>query len=79
MADRNAPNTTVVERSGNSSTILIGIALLIAVLVGGYFLLNQSRNDNVRTDAVTQAASKVGDTADKAGDAAGKTAKDATH
>ena len=79
MADRNDPNTTVVERSGNSGAILIGIALLIAVLVGGYFLLNQSRNDNVRTDAVTQAASKVGDTADKAGDAAGKAAKDATH
>lgn len=62
MADRDATHTTVVER-GNSGTMLIGIVLLLAVLIGGYFLLNEGRNDNARTDAVTQAADKVGDAA----------------
>lgn len=63
MADRDAPKTTVVERGGNGGMILIGIALLIAVLAGTYFLVNQGRNDNARTDAVTQTADKIGDAA----------------
>lgn len=79
MANRDAPNTTIVESKGNSGTIVIGIVLLIAVLIGGYFLLNQSRNDNARTDAVTRAADKAGDSAAKVGDAADKAVKDATH
>jgi len=54
------------------------IAGRMSVLVGGYFLLNQSKNDNARTDAVTQAAQQVGDGAQKVGDSAQKAADDAT-
>jgi uncharacterized protein (UPF0333 family) len=76
MANRDAPNTTIVERGGSGGTVLIGIALLLAVIVGAYFLLSQSHNDAVRTDAVTKAADKVGDGATKVGDAASKAASD---
>ena len=71
MAD-NSPNTVVVERRSTGAGLLIGLALIIAVAIGAYFLLNQSRNDNLRTDAVTAAAKDVGDSAKKAGDAATK-------
>lgn len=62
--------TTVVERSGGGGAgILIAFVLLLAVLIGGYFLLNQSRNDNLKTNAITHAADSVGGAAKKAGDA----------
>ena len=64
------PHTTVIERrGGGGGTLLIGLVLLIAVLIGGYFLYNRAQNDNLRTDAITGAAKDVGDTAKKAGDA----------
>lgn len=66
MADR---DTTVVERGGNSGLIFLGIVLLIAVVIGGYFLLQQNNAENARTTAVTQTADKVGDAAK---DATGK-------
>lgn len=69
------PHTTVVERRGSGAGILIGIVLLIAVVIGGLFLFNQSKNDNLKTNAVTQAAKDVGDGAQKAGDAAQKAAE----
>lgn len=62
-----ANHTTVIERRGGGGGLLIGLAVLIAVLIGGYFLFAQSRNDAIRTDAVAGAAKSVGDTADKAG------------
>ena len=43
--------------------------LLIAVLIGGYFLLRASNNDTIQTEAVAGAAKSVGDAADKAGSA----------
>jgi hypothetical protein len=43
--------------------------VLILVVVGAWFLINQNRNDAIKTDAVSSAAKSVGDTADKAGDA----------
>ncbi|GAA4763226.1 hypothetical protein GCM10023219_04430 [Stakelama sediminis] len=61
--------TTVIERRGGGGGLLIGLAVLILVVVGAYFLLNQSHNDNMKTQAVTSAAKSVGDTAKKAGDA----------
>ena len=57
-----------VRRSGGGG-LLIGIAVLILVIVGAYFLLNQSKNDDLQTQAITGAAKSVSDTADKAGDA----------
>ena len=69
------PHTTVIERRGSGAGILIGLVLLVAVIIGGFYLFNQSANDNRRTDAVTQAAKDVGDGAQKAGDAAQKAAQ----
>jgi hypothetical protein len=65
------PQTTVVERrSGSGAGLLIGLALLIAVVVGAFFLMNQSRNETIQTDAIAGAAEKVGESASQVGDAA---------
>jgi uncharacterized protein (UPF0333 family) len=70
------PHTTVIEKSGGGGAgIFIGIILLIAVAIGGFYLMNQSKNDNLKTDAITSAAKDVGDSAKKAGDAAEKAAE----
>lgn len=71
MAD-NQPNTVVVERSGNGTGLMIGLALVILLAIAGYFVLNQTNNDNLRTDAVTSAAKDVGDSAEQAGGAVEK-------
>ncbi len=71
MADKQ-PNTVVVERSGNGSGLMIGLALVILLAIAGYFVLNQTNNDNLRTDAVTSAAKDVGDSAKQAGGAVEK-------
>jgi lipid-binding SYLF domain-containing protein len=70
--------TVVVERGGSGAGLLIGLAVLILVIVGAFYLINQNRNDAVRTDAVTSAAQSVGDAAGKVGDSAQKAADDAT-
>jgi uncharacterized protein HemX len=63
------PHTTVVERRGGGGGMLIGLAVLIAVLVGAWFLFAQGQNDAAETAAITEAAQGVGDSAEKAGDA----------
>ena len=68
------PHTTVIERRGSGAGILIGLVLLVAVIIGGFYLFNQSNNENRKTDAITQAAKDVGSSAQKAGDAAQKAA-----
>lgn len=78
MSDETVTNspegrTTIIERrSGGGTGIILAVALLVAVAVGAYFLLNNSRNDNLKTDAVTTAAGSVGDAADRVGDTAKK-------
>lgn len=70
IAETPATHTTVIERrGGGGSGWLIAIILFAAIVIGGYFLLNQSRNDNAKTAGVTSAAKSVGDTADKVGSA----------
>ncbi|THD81115.1 MAG: hypothetical protein E7812_05280 [Phenylobacterium sp.] len=57
--------TTVVERGGSGlGGVIIGIAVLALVAIVAFFLLTQTRNDNLRTSAVTGAASSVGHAAD---------------
>ena len=53
----------------------IAIVLLIAVLVGGFYLFSRGGAENRRDAAVTSAAKSVGDTAKKAGDAISGDAK----
>lgn len=74
MSDKitETPHTTVIERRGSGAGILIGIVLLIAVVVGAFYLFNRSQNDNLRTDAISGAAKDVGDSAKKIGDSAEK-------
>lgn len=62
------PGTVVVERGGNGMALIIGLALVVLLAIGAYFVMNQTRNDTIRTDAVAGAAKDVGDTARKVGD-----------
>ncbi len=52
--------------------MLIGIVLLIAVLIGGYYLFSRQGVQNSKDAAITSAAKSVGSAADKAGDAVEK-------
>lgn len=62
-------STTYVDRGGGSGVggVIVGVAILALVAIVAFFLLQTSRNDRIRTDAVTSAAASV---ADSAGDAA---------
>ncbi|MDH4743322.1 hypothetical protein OMP43_04760 [Sphingomonas sp. CBMAI 2297] len=62
-------STVVIERRGGGS-LLIGLALLIAVVIGAIYLFNQNSREDAKTDAVSTAADKVGDAAKDVGDAA---------
>ena len=63
--------TTYVDRGGSgASGVIIGIAVLALVAIVAFFLLNQGRNDNLRTNAVTGAASSVSHAANNVGNAA---------
>ncbi|SEI85938.1 hypothetical protein SAMN05428950_101400 [Sphingomonas sp. OV641] len=68
VTETSTPNTTIIERrSGGGSGVLIGLAVLLAVIVAAFFLFNQSKNEGLETQAITSAAQSVGETADKAG------------
>ena len=62
--------TTYVDRGGSGvGGVIIGIAVLALVAIVAFFLLNANRNDALRTDAVSSAASSVADSASNAGNA----------
>lgn len=67
--------TVVVERGGSGAGLILGIALLIVVAVGAYFIITQNNSEVARDAAITEAAQSVGDAADKAGDAVDKNTK----
>jgi uncharacterized protein HemX len=70
------PSTVVVERSGGSGAgLLIGLAVLVLVVIGALFLINQNNRENVKTDAITEAAKDVGGAAKDVGGAAKDAAK----
>jgi hypothetical protein len=67
---------TYIERGGSGvGGVIIGVALLALVAIVAFFLLNQSRNDNLRTSAVTNAASSVADSATGAAKSVGDAAQ----
>jgi hypothetical protein len=69
--------TTVVERRGSGAGLLIGLAVLILVVIGAIYLINQNSRENVKTDAITGAAESVGDAAQDVGGAAKDAARKA--
>lgn len=70
-----APGTVVVERRGSGAGLLIGLVLLVLAVIGGIYLYNQNTRENIKTDAVTDAAKSVGDAAEDVGGAAKDAAK----
>lgn len=67
--------TTVIERRGGGAGLLIGLAVLILVVVGALYLINQNNRENIKTDAITSAAKDVGGAAKDVGGAAKDAAK----
>lgn len=63
------PHTTVIERRGSGGGLLIGLAVLIAVCIGAYFLVLRTDSETAKNNAITSAAKSVESTADKAGSA----------
>ena len=65
---------TVIEsgsgRGRSGSGWLIAIVLILAVLVGGYFLMQGTNASANKDNAIAGAASDVGDAAQKVGNAA---------
>ena len=62
---------TVIESGrGGGSGWLIAIVLILAVLVGGYFLMQGTTASTNKDNAIAGAASDVGDAAQKVGNAA---------
>jgi uncharacterized membrane protein len=56
--DSGGGGTTVIETrggggGGGAAGIFIGMILLAALVIGAVFLLNQNRNDAIKTDAIT--------------------------
>jgi hypothetical protein len=66
------PTTTIVERRGSGGSFLIGLAVLIAVLVGAWYFVSASQSRSARDGAIEEAASSVGRAAEKVGDAVSK-------
>ena len=68
VVDRDGGSTTYVDTGGGSGFggVIIGIAVLALVAIIAFFVLNANRNDAIRTDAVTSAASSVADSASTA-------------
>jgi hypothetical protein len=63
---------TIVDReprSGGSGWV-IAIILILALLIGGYFLMRGTNSEVARDNAVAEAAGDVGDAAQKVGEAA---------
>jgi len=79
VVERDAGGTTYVERGGSGmGGVIIGIAVLALVAIVAFFLLQSSRNDAIRTDAVSGAASSVAESASSAADSVGDAARSVT-
>ncbi len=67
------PNVTIIKESGsgnNGGNWLIGIVLLVALLIGGFFMVNYMEGQSAKDNAMTKAANSVGEAADNVGEAA---------
>ena len=81
VIERDGGGTTYVDKGGSGiGGVIIGIAVLALVAIVAFFLLQSNRNDAIRTEAVTSAASSVADSASTAANSvsnAANTAADA--
>jgi len=69
VIERDVGGTTYVDKGGSGiGGVVIGIAVLAMVAIVAFFLLQSNRNDAIRTDAVTSAASSVANSASSAAD-----------
>jgi len=67
--------TTYVDAGGSGlGGVIVGIAVLALVAIVAFFLLTSNRNDAMRTEGVTSAASSVADSASTAADNVGAAA-----
>jgi hypothetical protein len=70
VVERDTGGTTYVDKGGSGiGGVMIGIAVLALVAIVAFFLLNANKNDAIRTDAVSSAASTVSESAANAGGA----------
>lgn len=75
VVERSEGGTTYVDRGGSGlGGVILGLAVLALVAIVAFFLLNQSRNDDLRTSAVTGAASTVAESASSAAQNVGEAA-----
>ena len=76
VIERDTGGTTYVDRGSGSGMggVIIGIAVLALVAIVAFFLLNQRRNETLRTNAVTSAASDVAKSASSAAESVGDAA-----
>ena len=78
VVERDAGGTTYVEKGGSGiAGVIIGMAVLALVAIVAFFLLQSNRNDTLRTEAVSSAASSVADSAASAADSVGNAADSA--
>ena len=71
--------TTVVERRGGGMGVLALVALVALVAIAAYFFLNANRQEAVRTEAVTDAAASVAESAEGAAGSVAEAAREATN
>ncbi len=72
MATENSTTTekVYVEKSGGGfGGVLLGVAALALVAIIAFFALSYNRNETVKTNAISNAASSVAGAADSVGDA----------
>jgi hypothetical protein len=78
--ERIVERQTYVDRGGGGvGGVIIGIAVLALVAIVAFFLLNANRNDAMRTNAVTSAASSMANSADTAARDVGNAANTAAN
>ncbi|MFN3582459.1 hypothetical protein [Phenylobacterium sp.] len=74
VVERDVGGTTYVDRGGGMGGVIIGVAVLALVAIVAFFLMQSSRNDAIRADAVAGAASSVAESAGSAAESVGNAA-----
>jgi hypothetical protein len=62
IVEQDGGGTTYIDRGGSGmGGLIVGLVVLALVAIIAFFLVNQNRNDALRTSAVTSAASTIAD------------------